>query len=194
MDRSGGWFDRVIGEELGRAFGARLESELWIGPGTGGRITGLTIMSGTSSATVAGQTLANQTAKVWAQYQAVADNLGELPDLVAMADRRAGGLGSLVAVLGLPWEPTMPVAPENVVVSPAAPVNIGGGTNEDWIVVMNRASTPLVMDPEPTVQVQRQQAGNTLNMRLILYAYVALGVSRRPEGVGLVKGLTAPTY
>jgi hypothetical protein len=29
---------------------------------------------------------------------------------------------------------------------------------------------------------------------MILYAYAALGVSRRPEGVGLVKGLTAPTY
>jgi hypothetical protein len=145
-------------------------------------------MSGSSSATVAGQTLANQTAKVWAQYQAVADNLGELPDLVAVADRRAGGLGSLAAALGLPWKPTMPVAPENVVVSLAAPVNLGGGTNEDWIVVMNRAAVPLVMAPEPTVQLQRQQAGNTINYRMIMYGYVALGVSRRPEGLGLVKG------
>ena len=151
-------------------------------------------MSGSSSSTVAGQTLANQTAKVWAQYQAVADNLGDIPDLVAVADRRAGGLGSLAAALALPWKPTMPVAPENVVVSPAAPVNLGGGTNEDWIVVMNRASTPLVMAEVPTVQLQKQQAGNALNYRMILYQYVALGVSRRPEGVGLVKGLTAPAY
>jgi hypothetical protein len=83
---------------------------------------------------------------------------------------------------------------ERIVVSSAARVNLGAGTNEDWLVIMNRASTPLVAAPEPTVQVQRQQAGNTLNYRMILYAYVALGVSRRPEGVGLVKGLTAPAY
>jgi hypothetical protein len=49
--------------------------------------------------------------------------------------------------------------------------------------------------PEPTLEVQQQGAGGTgLNFKMILYAYVALGVSRRPEGVGLVKGLTAPTY
>ena len=193
IERSGGWADMTFGRELGRAFGARLEQQIWNGAG-GAQLTGLTVMSGSSSSTVAGQTLGNQTAKVWAQYQAVADNLGELPDLVAVADRRAGGLGSLAAALALPWKPTMPVVPENVVVSPAAPVNLGGGTNEDWIVVMNRAAVPLVMAPNPTVQMQRQQAGNTLDYRMIMYAYVALGVSRRPEGVGLVKGLTAPTY
>ena len=86
----------------------------------------------------------------------------------------------------------MPVAPENVIVSPAAPTNLN--TNEDWIVVMNRASTPLVMaagaDRRGAAAAGRQHA----ELRLVLYAYVTLGVSRRPEGVGLVKGLTAPTY
>jgi hypothetical protein len=73
MERSGGWADRVLGEELGRAYGARLEQQLWNGAG-GAQLTGLTVMSGTSSSTVAGQTLANQTAKIWAQYDAVATN------------------------------------------------------------------------------------------------------------------------
>jgi hypothetical protein len=36
--------------------------------------------------------------------------------------------------------------------------------------------------PEPTLEVQQQGAGGTgLNFKMILYAYVALGVSRRPE-------------
>src|SRR5206468_3903549 len=34
QELSGGWFDRVIGEELGRAFGARLEAQLWNGSGS----------------------------------------------------------------------------------------------------------------------------------------------------------------
>ena len=195
IEWSGGWSDRVLGEELGRAFGARLESELWIGPGTGGRITGLTVMTGSSSSTVAAQTLAAQTAEIWQQFDSIAANLGELPDLIAMAPRRAGGLGSLTSAIGLPFEEHLPSSVrERIVVSPAAPTNLGAGTNEDWIVEMNRAAVPLVAAPEPIVQMNREQAGNALAYRIILYAYVALGVSRRPSGVGLIKGLTAPAY
>ena len=47
MERSGGWADRVMGEELGRAYGARLEQQIWNGAG-GAQLTGLTVMSGTS--------------------------------------------------------------------------------------------------------------------------------------------------
>jgi len=31
LERSGGWFDSVAGEELGRAYGARLEQQIWAG-------------------------------------------------------------------------------------------------------------------------------------------------------------------
>jgi len=90
-----------------------------------------------------------------------------------------------------------PTMPDNIEIvdSPAAPLTLGGGT-EDWIVVMNRAACPLVADDQPQVEFQNQgpSAGINLTFRWLIYAYVALGVTRRPEGVGLVKGATPPTF
>jgi hypothetical protein len=196
LDRSGGWFDRVIGEELGRAFGARLEQQIWNGSGASGQLTGFAVMTGNSSSTVAGQTLGNQTAKIADQHQQVSANLGELPDLIAMAPRRYDGLQSLTAALGLPVENVLPASVRgNVVVSPAAPTNLGGATNEDWIVVLNKAAVPLVADAAPQLELRiAQQAGTSLQVAGTIYGYLALGVSRRPEGVGLVKGCLAPSF
>jgi hypothetical protein len=196
LERSGGWFDRVAGEELGRAYGARLEQQIWAGTGANGQLKGLTVMSGSSSDTVAGQTLGNQTAKIASQFSAVATNLGSVPNLVAMAPRRYAGLESLTAASGLPVENVFPEPlRENIVVSPAAPLTLGGGS-EDWVAILNRGAVPLVAPQDPSIEFQREgpSAGTTLEFRWLIYAFAALGVSRRPEGVGLVKGLTAPAF
>jgi hypothetical protein len=114
-----------------------------------------------------------------------------------MAPRRYAGLESLTAALGLPMENVLPASVRsNVIVSPAAPTNLGGGTNEDWVLLLNRGAVPLVRDPQPNVEFHQQgpSAGTNLTFRWLIYAYVALGVSRRPEGVGLVKGCTAPAF
>jgi hypothetical protein len=192
---SGGWTDMVIGEELGRAFGARLESELWSGTGSSGRFTGFTQMTGNSSSTVAGQTLANITAKINDQFSQVSVNLGSTPDLIAMHPRRYANLAQGTNALGLPFEDSLPDA-LTIVISPAAPTNLGASTNEDWILVMNRASTPLVRNAQPNLEFQNQgpSAGTNLTFRWLVYSYVTLGVSRRPEGVGLIKGATTPSF
>lgn len=196
QERSGGWFDRVAGEELGRAYGARLEQQIWAGTGASGQLKGLSVMTGNSSSTVAGQTLANQTAKIADQFQAVATNLGSLPDVIAMAPRRYAGIHSLTAALGLPVEYALPEpVRENIVVSPAAPITLGGSNNEDWIAILNRGAIPLVADQLPQLTFQQQGSTSTaMQWRFVIYAFCALGVSRRPEGVGLVKGTTAPTF
>jgi HK97 family phage major capsid protein len=152
QEMSGGWFEQVIGEELGRAFGARLEQQVWNGSGSSGQLKGFAQMTGNSSSTVAGQTIANQTAKVAQQFDAVSTNLGSVPNLVAMAPRRYAGLQSLSAAIGLPVENLFPEpVRENIIVSPAAPLTLGGGS-EDWIVLLNRGAVPLVRDAEPTVE------------------------------------------
>jgi hypothetical protein len=196
QEMSGGWFEQVIGEELGRAFGARLEQQVWNGSGSSGQLKGFAQMTGNSSSTVAGQTIANQTAKVAQQFDAVSTNLCSVPNLVAMAPRRYAGLQSLSAAIGLPVENLFPEpVRENIIVSPAAPLTLGGGS-EDWIVLLNRGAVPLVRDAEPTVEFHREgpSAGPALLFRWVIFAFATLGVSRRPEGVGLIKGLTAPAY
>ena len=84
---------------------------------------------------------------------------------------------------------------DNVIVSSAAPTNLGAGTNQDYILVLNRASTPLVRQAEPTLELHTQgpSIGTNLNRRFVIREYCALGVSRRPEGVGIVLGATTPT-
>src|SRR5262249_9202786 len=54
---SGGWFDRLLADELAAALAARLEASVWNGLGTGGDFKGFLQASGTSSSTVAAQTL-----------------------------------------------------------------------------------------------------------------------------------------
>jgi hypothetical protein len=62
-------------------------------------------------------------------------------------------------------------------------------------VVLNRAAVPLVADANPTLEFHRQGGtGTALQFRWLIYAFAALGVSRRPEGVGLVKGGTPPVF
>jgi hypothetical protein len=186
-ERSGGWFDRVIGEELGRAYGARLEQQIWAGTGANGQLKGFTVAAGFSSSTVSGQTVQLVANKICEQYSQVSTNLGSAPDLIAMAPRRYAQIETSIPT------PTMPRDIE-IVDSPAAPLTLGGGT-EDWIVVLNRAAVPLVANEAPELIFQNQgSSAGALTFRFVIYAYAALGVSRRPEGVGLVKGGTPPVF
>jgi hypothetical protein len=193
LDRSGGWFDRLSGEEMGRAYGARLEQQIWAGTGTNQQLKGLSVMSGNSSSTVSGQTMPLFMNKVYDQFQQVATNLGQVPDVVALAPRRYAMLGAAAAAFGLDATDLIPddLTP---VVSPAAPLTLGGGT-EDWAVVFRRDAVPLVAE-DPKIQFQREGPGSgpTIQFRRLVYSFAALGVSRRPEGVGLVKGLTPVTF
>jgi hypothetical protein len=188
QERSGGWFDRVAGEELGRAYGARLEQQIWAGTGANGQLKGFTVAAGFSSSTVSGQTVQLVVNKIGEQFSQVSTNLGSAPDLIAMAPRRYAQLETSIP------PPTMPDDIE-IVDSPAAPLTLGGGT-EDWIVVLNRAAVPLVSAEAPSLEFHREgpSAGPTLLFRWLVYGYAALGVSRRPEGVGLVKGGTPPVF
>ena len=186
----------MTGYELGRALGAKLEQQIWNGTGSSGEIKGFLVMGGSSSETVSAQTLPAISLAIAGQYSAVTTNLGAEPDLIAFAPRRYAHLQSLCAALGQPMENILPAAlRDNVIVSSAAPVNLGAGTNQDYILVLNRASTPLVRQAEPTLELHTQgpSIGTNLNRRFVIREYCALGVSRRPEGVGIVLGATTPT-
>ena len=192
QERSGGWFDRVIGEELGRAYGARLEQQVFQGTGASGQLKGLGVMAGSSSSTVSGQTLPLTVNKIADQYQQVSTNLGQAPDLVAMASRRYAALEAATGALGLEATGLIPRGCD-LAVSPGSPVNFG--SSEDWIFMLRRDAVPLVANQQPEVSIQTQgSSAGALTFRFVIYGFCALGVSRRPEGVGIVKGLTAPTF
>jgi hypothetical protein len=195
QERSGGWLDYVIGYELGHALGTQLETDVWNGSGASGHLKGILQATGPSTEAVAGQTLANHATAIAGQFNAIANNLGVLPDLVALAPRRYAYLQSLTAALGLPVENVFPEAVrDNIIVSPAAPTNLSG--TQDALFLMNRASTPLVRGAAPTLEFHMEGPSigpSTLTWRYLIYEHLTLGVSRRPEGIGIVTGLTAPS-
>jgi hypothetical protein len=147
QERSGGWFDRVIGEELGRAYGARLEQQVFQGTGASGQLKGLGVMAGSSSSTVSGQTLPLTVNKIADQYQQVSTNLGQAPDLVAMASRRYAALEAATGALGL--EAT--VIPRGDHVPPErSPSVLRYGRPA------RRDAVPLVANQQPEVSIQTQ--------------------------------------
>ncbi len=195
-DRSGGWFDLQLAADLGAAWSARLEQQVWQGTGAAGQLKGFAVATPGYVTTTSGQTIALALNRIYDAYQKTATNLGALPDLIAMAPSRYGMAFAASDTVGAQVKPVWPIGCD-IVISPACPVNLGGSTNEDWIVVLNRASTPLVI-AEPQFEMQKQPQSGTnfqiLQSRVTIWGYAALGVSRRPEGWSLVKGLTTPVF
>jgi hypothetical protein len=189
VDRSGGEVDAQIAEDLGAAYGAKLESELWTGTGSSGRIRGLNNASWGTTKTLSAQTLADHLLKIADAWQSADVALGRPPDLLAMHPRRVAFLRASASTVRL--EDLLPAGLE-LVASPGQVTNLGGGT-EDWIVLINRASTPLATDP-PSTEVHTEAAGTVLTANFLIHGYSAFAAARRPEGLAVVKGATAPTF
>jgi hypothetical protein len=134
-------------------------------------------------------TAAGNVGAIWNCFQQVTTALGRQPDLLAVAPRRYAWWQQ--CVVGAPAS----FVPQNVqlVASPAAPVNLGGGTNEDRPFFIARDSVPLVTDG-PQLDIQVQQSGTSLTARAILRAYAAFATAARPEALGVVTGLVSATF
>jgi hypothetical protein len=188
-DRGGDLADRQIAQDLSAAFGAKIESELWVGTGSGGRIRGLTQASPTTSVAVSSTTAAGNVGGIWNLFQQFTTAYGKQPDLLAVAPRRYAFWEQMV--VGAPA--TMIPQSVQLVVSPQAPTNLGGGTNEDRPYFLFRDAVPLVTNP-PTIDVQLQQAGTSLQAKAILHAYAAFATAARPEAMGVLTGLVSATF
>jgi hypothetical protein len=188
-DRSGGMADYLLAQDLGQAYGEKVESELWVGTGSSGRIRGLTQASPTTSVATGGQSASNQLGVIWNTYQQCWNALGHAPDVLTMAPRRAAWLAQAVA--GAP----MDFVPDGVtlVPSPQAPTNLGPSTTEDRVFFVSRAAVPLATDG-PQVSVHEQAVGNALQARFVIAGYLAFATAARPEGLAVITGMTTPTF
>jgi hypothetical protein len=187
-DRSGGLADLLIAQDLGQAYGEKVESELWVGTGSSGRIRGLTQASPTTSVAAGGQTLPQNLGALFNCFQQSTMALGHAPDILAVHPRRAAWLRQAVA-----GAPAVFVPPGvELVESPQAPSSLGGGS-EDWPFFISRAAVPLATDG-PQVSVHEQATGNALTARFVVRGYLAFASAARPEGMGKVTALTTPTF
>ena len=181
--------DATIANDLGAAFGAKVESELWVGTGTNGRVKGLTQASPGTSVAAGGQTAANNLGVIHNCFQQLTMAFGQPPDLLAVHPRRSAFWRQMV--VGAP----APFVPPNVelVESPGAVGNLGAGTNEDWPTFVVRTAVPIATDG-PQISFQVQQSGTSLIARSVLTAYVSFATSARPEGIARITSLTTPAF
>jgi hypothetical protein len=96
-----------------------------------------------------------------------------------------GGAGSTT----VPVEPSLP---GQVVVSAGIPTNLGAGTNEDVVLVVEKTNA-VVLGGNPTFRVFEQIGSGTLTVRLSSWMTAAL-VVKHPAAVAKVTGLTPPTF
>jgi Phage capsid family len=198
FDRALPGLDLVIAAELGAAMGQQIDVAAIQGTGTNGQTRGLLNVSGTVSVTHtdASPSVGEQVAKAWQAYAVVADTAAggygtANPDayLTIVHPRRYAFLKanqSGQTTFELPGE----VAP-----SAGVPTNLGAGTNEDRIIVLDRNQS-FVAAAAPKFEVHQEPLSGVLGVRLRAHCYLAAMFGRQPTSIAVVSGtgLVTPTW
>jgi len=147
-------------------------------------VTGVTAVTATN----ASPTAATNYSAIGNLIQTVSSASGERPDLLVLSPRRAEFIR---AKLGF--------APDwyglQVIESPSMPTNIGGGTNQDPVIVLNRAE--VVLYERPAVFKAYEEIGSsTQTVRISAWGYAALQAARQPTSIGVSTGTewVSPTF
>ena len=76
-----------------------------------------------------------------------------------------------------------------VVVDAGIPVNLGAGTDEDAIIVANRADLVLMEQAASPLMLRYESVGSgTLTTRMVVFGYSAFTAGRYPGGICKVQG------
>jgi hypothetical protein len=83
----------------------------------------------------------------------------------------------------------------NVYATPTVPTNLGAGTNEDRIILVNPADLICFLKPPQFIVAQEASADLPLGqIRVVVYGYAASVPHRYPTGIGILggSGIAAP--
>jgi hypothetical protein len=197
-DRALPGLDQVIAAELGAAMGQQIDVAAIQGTGASGQTRGILNVSGTVSVTHtdASPSVGEQVAKAWQAYAVLADTAAggygtANPDayLTIVHPRRYAFLKanqSGQTTFELPGE---------VVPSASVPTNLGAGTNEDRIIVLDRTQS-FIAASAPKFEVLEEPLSGILGIRLRAHCYVAAMFGRQPTSIAIVAGtgLVTPTW
>jgi HK97 family phage major capsid protein len=210
--------EAILFEDLIARYWAALDTDVINGSGSSGHCTGILNTSSIKTSTVTTQTVAGawpKFADVIQQINAATGGLGYVADKIIVHPRRWGffeaGLDSNNRpVFGITGSPYFNIAGEgsaqgyglvgNIMGLPVytdanVPTNLGAGTNEDWAIVLASQVCHLwERDNDPVMLSFEQQAGTSLQVQLVGYGYSAFTAGRYPAAVGVVKGMTTPSF
>lgn len=189
-------FDQTIAADLGRATGTLLDAQLVSGSGTSGQLRGLASVSGILTVTTTATTVQGQLSAIWSGFSALAGTTGfGSPDptdyLTVMHPRRLAWLSGGSGNTGVPVRPNLP---GTVVATGGIRTNLGAGTNEDEVYVVDK-STVILAGGTPAVRVFEEIGSGTLTVRVRSHANAAL-VVLHPAGIVRISGsgLVSPTF
>ncbi|MER5821177.1 phage major capsid protein [Streptomyces mirabilis] len=214
LEQSPVGFDEVVFRDLQGDYNQKLDLQVLSGSGSAGQLKGILNVSGINAVTYtdATPTLPELWLPLMQSASKVAGGIYLPPDAIAMHTARwfwansqldtanrplLGGEGPMNAMGsanpraaegamgrmgGLPA-----VADANI------PNNLGGGTNEDRMIIA-RFDELYLWESTPRVRVLQEVLSGTLQVRFQLYNYVAFIPDRRPKGISVISGtgLVAP--
>ena len=196
FDRSN--LDVVLAKELGELLGQKLDQQVLQGTGANNQLLGLLTASGVTTTTY---TDASPTAAKVLQ-QAITKCLSDTATargasdgfLVLLHDRRFLWLAS-----HLGFDPGAGLADLGLgatfVRGQLMPTNLGGGTNQDPVIVLRREDVPLFVEP-PGFRVFENPLSGNLRVRVQAFQYSAFLPDRFAAAIGVVNGtgLVTPTW
>lgn len=182
--------DVDIAASLGASFGQILEQQVLNGSGASGQLTGLLGVSGiTSNAyTDATATAAEAFGAIEKLLSDTGTAYGAPVDTLVMHSRRARWMNDNTTF-------ATPRYGAEVLETQGVPTNLGAGTNEDAVVALQLSETPIYIGPV-NFAVYPDVLSNTLQVRIIAWAYVAMVGARLPASIGKLggTGFIAPTF
>jgi HK97 family phage major capsid protein len=215
VERSNPSTDSVIGADLIADYAKQLDTQLLTQA-----TNGITLLSGTNAVTAGTATAA----AIWPKFadgiQQIWTNRFASPDLIVMHPRRwAMFLGALDSSNRPLVEPdamgavqifnamaaNQEFVPQGLVgqiqgvpvlIDPNIPTNLGGGTNQDTIVVTKRGDALLFESGTPTIALYDQVLSANLQVRILCYGYFFFTFARYPKATSIISGagLVPPTF
>lgn len=200
FERANAGVDAGIMVDLATAHAAEVERQLVNGTGSNGQVTGLLTQAGTTAVTYtdADPTALELVSKIGAAATVSAASRKLPPTVAVMHSRRWYWLATrsdaaAVAQVhttrpaGAPPQVVGSVAGVWVVLDDTIPTGLGGGTNEDRVIVA-RHDDLVLLESTPTVLVDRNNRAGGLGADLVLASYVAFTAGRYPGGVAIIAG------
>ncbi len=198
-------FDEAAAEILTGAYDATLETQLTIGSGSGDQLPGIVGVSGAATVTY---TTGTPTAyglvqSIGQAIGQVADGRDKLPDAILMRPARWAWIATsldandrpLVNVHGEP-NPNKPggstpvgtIAGVNVYTSAAIPANLGGGTNQDEVIVTRAVDHRLYLSKPNVFAYPDSNGAGEMSVFVGLASSAVFIPSRYPSSTAIVTG------
>lgn len=209
--------DDVVLRDLAADYAKQLNTQVLSGSGSGGQVTGITTLSGTTAVTYtsASPTLSGLYSKVASAIQSVHTSRYMPPDAIVMHPRRwawalaqvdgngrplvlprAGAFNPMGAQDGTASQGMVgEMLGLPVYVDALIPTNLGAGTNQDEIIV-GRMSDMVLWEGNVRAEAFQQTYAQNLSVFVRLYNYMSFQAGRYPQSLAIIggTGLVTPTF